>query len=159
MKWMLSLPLMLALGFPFSVLLPGRVSPLPQENKNDFDPGSNPQVTTCPPVVGTDGESPYLFGVLNDEGKHYADERERGVRATTFELQWRLYEPARHLTMAISLICRRFEWLTAGLVRAANPCCHYVPVGCFRSIQIFTLSTNLESVMILTPGSGQLPGD
>ncbi len=35
----------------------------------------------------------YLFGVINDEGLHYDDEWARGVRATTFELQWKLYEP------------------------------------------------------------------
>lgn len=37
--------------------------------------------------------TPYLFGVINDDGVHYADEWERGVNATTFELQWKLYEP------------------------------------------------------------------
>jgi hypothetical protein len=37
----------------------------------------------------------FLFGVINDEGRpqHYADEWARGVRATTLELQWKLYEP------------------------------------------------------------------
>jgi len=39
--------------------------------------------------------SEFLFGVINDEGQpqHYADEWARGVRATTLELQWKLYEP------------------------------------------------------------------
>jgi hypothetical protein len=35
----------------------------------------------------------FLFGVINDNGDHYDDEWNRGIRATTFELQWRLYEP------------------------------------------------------------------
>lgn len=37
----------------------------------------------------------FLFGVINDEGqpRHYADEWAHGVRATTLELQWKLYEP------------------------------------------------------------------
>lgn len=35
----------------------------------------------------------FLFGVVNDLGDHYADEWERGVRATTFELHWMHYEP------------------------------------------------------------------
>ena len=39
--------------------------------------------------------SEFLFGVINDAGdpQHYADEWARGVRATTLELQWKLYEP------------------------------------------------------------------
>ncbi|MGW8249024.1 MAG: beta-galactosidase [Anaerolineales bacterium] len=35
----------------------------------------------------------YLFGVVNDEGQHFNDLWDRGLRATTFELQWKLYEP------------------------------------------------------------------
>lgn len=34
-----------------------------------------------------------LFGVINDDGLHYNDQWARGVRATTFEFQWKLYEP------------------------------------------------------------------
>jgi hypothetical protein len=37
--------------------------------------------------------SRYLFGVINDDGLHYANQWARGVRATTFEFQWKLYEP------------------------------------------------------------------
>ncbi|MFQ5578139.1 MAG: hypothetical protein ACE5G8_14235, partial [Anaerolineae bacterium] len=36
---------------------------------------------------------PFTFGVINNNGLHYDDEWSRGVRATTLELQWRLYEP------------------------------------------------------------------
>jgi hypothetical protein len=42
-------------------------------------------------VPGT--SSPYLFGIINDRGQHDLDEWARGVRATTLELHWRLYEP------------------------------------------------------------------
>jgi hypothetical protein len=38
-------------------------------------------------------DSFYLFGVVNDQGQHYGDLWQRGVTATTFELQWKLYEP------------------------------------------------------------------
>ena len=38
-------------------------------------------------------QSHFLLGVMNDDGQHYADEWARGVRATTFELQWKRYEP------------------------------------------------------------------
>jgi hypothetical protein len=41
----------------------------------------------------TTSRESYLFGVINDEGLHYADEWKRGVRATTLELQWKRYEP------------------------------------------------------------------
>lgn len=37
--------------------------------------------------------SNYLFGVINDDGDHYDDQWARGVRATTFEFQWKKYEP------------------------------------------------------------------
>lgn len=37
--------------------------------------------------------NPPLFGVINDEGNHYNDLWNRGVRATTFEFQWKRYEP------------------------------------------------------------------
>lgn len=39
------------------------------------------------------GPGEALFGVINDEGGHYDDEWARGVRATTLELHWFLYEP------------------------------------------------------------------
>ena len=35
----------------------------------------------------------YLFGVVSDDGAHYADLWSKGVRATTFEFQWKEYEP------------------------------------------------------------------
>lgn len=47
--------------------------------------------TTTP--VGSVPQVRYLFGVINNDGLHYADEWARGVRATSFELQWKLYEP------------------------------------------------------------------
>ena len=37
--------------------------------------------------------SAYLFGVVNDDGLHYDDLWGRGVRAITFEFQWKRYEP------------------------------------------------------------------
>jgi hypothetical protein len=36
----------------------------------------------------------YLFGVLNDDGLHYEDEWQHGVRATNLELHWDRYEPS-----------------------------------------------------------------
>lgn len=36
---------------------------------------------------------PYRFGVVNDLGQYHDDLWNRGVRAVTFELQWKLYEP------------------------------------------------------------------
>ncbi|RME44214.1 MAG: hypothetical protein D6796_12075, partial [Caldilineae bacterium] len=44
-------------------------------------------------LLSATAQPPYLFGVINDDGLHYADEWARGVRATTFELHWDLYEP------------------------------------------------------------------
>jgi hypothetical protein len=44
-----------------------------------------------PPSMSPQGS--YLFGVINDDGRHYGDEWARGVRATTFELHWMRYEP------------------------------------------------------------------
>lgn len=38
-------------------------------------------------------KSDYLFGVINNQSQHYADEWARGVRATTLELHWMFYEP------------------------------------------------------------------
>jgi hypothetical protein len=38
-------------------------------------------------------EQPFLFGVINDREEHYADELQRGVRATVLELHWKFYEP------------------------------------------------------------------
>jgi hypothetical protein len=35
----------------------------------------------------------YLFGVISDQGQHDVDMWARGVRATTLELHWKLYEP------------------------------------------------------------------
>ncbi|MGB0384278.1 MAG: carbohydrate binding domain-containing protein [Ardenticatenaceae bacterium] len=43
--------------------------------------------------VADTSKSPYLFGVINNQSQHYADEWARGVRATTLELHWMFYEP------------------------------------------------------------------
>jgi hypothetical protein len=49
----------------------------------------------CPRAGAQAIETDYLFGVINDVGdpSHFVDEWARGVRATTLELQWKLYEP------------------------------------------------------------------
>lgn len=48
--------------------------------------------TRCIPA-GPGGRGRNLFGVINNQGEHYADEWAKGVRATVFELHWRHYEP------------------------------------------------------------------
>ncbi|MGD9049763.1 MAG: hypothetical protein PVF77_17030, partial [Anaerolineae bacterium] len=53
-------------------------------------PPSEPAIRSLPAVTP---RSPTLYGVINDDGQHYADEWARGVRATTFELHWMHYEP------------------------------------------------------------------
>jgi len=53
-------------------------------------PTATDRQATAAPLAPT---ARYLFGVINNLGQHYADEWARGVRATTFELQWKLYEP------------------------------------------------------------------
>ena len=45
------------------------------------------------PVTINSVSDPYVFGVINDLGDHFANEWEHGVRATTFELHWMHYEP------------------------------------------------------------------
>lgn len=51
--------------------------------------------------IGANGEAvtakTYLFGVVNDQGEHYGDLWNRGIRATTFEFQWKHYEPQEGL--------------------------------------------------------------
>lgn len=59
--------------------------PIPEYSA--FCPGGCIQST--PALIGPD----FLFGVINNDGHHYADEWQNGMRATTFEFQWRLYEP------------------------------------------------------------------
>ncbi len=51
------------------------------------------QPSTLPQTGVKSLNSAYMFGVINDQGQHYADLWERGVRATTFEFQWKRYEP------------------------------------------------------------------
>jgi len=72
----------------------------------------------------------YLFGVINDDGLHYDDEWARGVRATTFELQWRLYEPQEGVydTAYINFMKQSLARLKAqGWYVQLVPGYHYVP--------------------------------
>jgi len=48
------------------------------------------QAARVPPTIPS---IPYRFGVVNDISQHHNDLWTRGVRAVTFELQWKLYEP------------------------------------------------------------------
>jgi hypothetical protein len=43
--------------------------------------------------VNNSFSAPYIFGVVNDTGQNFDDLWARGVRATTFEFQWKKYEP------------------------------------------------------------------
>lgn len=47
----------------------------------------------CSDSTTVQNESKFLFGVINNDGHHYAEEWQNGVRATTFEFQWGFYEP------------------------------------------------------------------
>jgi Beta-galactosidase len=58
-----------------------------------MSPQDSPSDATQTSLAQRATQSRFLFGVMNDDGKHYADEWSRGVRATTFELQWKRYEP------------------------------------------------------------------
>jgi hypothetical protein len=61
-----------------------------------FSAGSILTRHTDPGLAGAAVQNPssiYLFGVVNDDGLHYDDLWQRGVRAVTFEFQWKRYEP------------------------------------------------------------------
>ena len=82
------------------------------------------------PAASTSSQVPYLFGVMNNDGKHYADEWARGVRATTFELQWKRYEPqpGAYDTVYIASMKRLLAQLKAqGWYVQLVPGYHYVP--------------------------------
>jgi hypothetical protein len=73
------------LGSEYRELL---AAPLPPRHEFPaFCPGNCLQSTSN--LIGQN----YLYGVINNDGQHYADEWQQGVRATTFEFQWQLYEP------------------------------------------------------------------
>jgi hypothetical protein len=71
----------------------GKTLPLPEfvpadmkrQEQHPLDP------VAAQPALSPDG--PILFGVINDREQHYADEWQRGVRATVLELHWKFYEP------------------------------------------------------------------
>lgn len=134
-KQLAYISIVLVLGFPITTLNSVPLSPIVQEDKNDFDREPAPQLTICPPILRPDGRKPYLFGIINDDGKHYSDEWRRGVRATTFELQWRLYEPAEgvydqayiaHMQESLQKIKEK-GWFVQLI-----PGYHYVPVWVFQ---------------------------
>jgi len=90
---------------------------------------------TAMPTGSASGAS-YLFGVINDNGLHYADEWKRGVRATTLELQWKLYEPQEGVydTAYINLMKQSLADLKAqGWYVQLVPGYHYVPDWVFTN--------------------------
>ena len=81
-------------------------------------------------------DSIYLFGVVNDQGQHYEDLWQRGLRAVTFELQWKLYEPQE------GLYDQTYIDHMKGLLRSLNergwfvqlvPGIHYAPMWVFTN--------------------------
>jgi hypothetical protein len=81
-------------------------------------------------------ESEFLFGIINDDGDHYQDEWDRGVRATTFELHWSLYEPQEGVydTMYINQRKQRLAELKAqGWYVQFTPGYQYVPNWVFNN--------------------------
>lgn len=78
----------------------------------------------------------YLFGVINNQGTHYDDEWARGVRATTLELQWKLYEPAQGVydTAYIDHMTSSMRSLkTQGWYVQLVPGYHYAPDWAFTA--------------------------
>ncbi len=63
-------------------------TPTAGDGSGDQHSEAQPTATQLPTLAPS-----FLFGVVNDDGRYYADEWQRGVRATTFELQWKRYEP------------------------------------------------------------------
>ncbi|HSR31257.1 MAG TPA: beta-galactosidase, partial [Anaerolineae bacterium] len=93
--------------------------------------GCNPQSGDPRLVLNSRAAStPYLFGVINDDGLHYGDEWKRGVHATTLELQWKLYEPQEDVynTNYINFMKQRLAELKAqGWYVQLVPGYQYVP--------------------------------
>ena len=90
--------------FKFLIILPvafslitnprvGSSSRTPQKNLDQDMPGKKIKLTYGCFPSGPGGRSRYPFGVINNQGEHYADEWAHGVRATVFELHWKYYEP------------------------------------------------------------------
>lgn len=85
----------------------------------------------------------FLFGVINDIGGHFEDERARGIRATTLEFQWKLYEPVQGAFDAayINQMKDRMAALKSqGWYVQLVPGYHYVPEW------VFTLYPDMEYV-------------
>ncbi|MCI0643758.1 MAG: beta-galactosidase, partial [Chloroflexi bacterium] len=101
-------------------------------------------------------EETYLFGVINDQGQHYADEWSRGVRATTFELQWRLYEPQEGVynTAYINQMQQRLSQLKAqGWYVQLVPGIHYVPEWVFSNYPDVAFVNQYGEAYLPPPGS------
>lgn len=78
----------------------------------------------------------YLFGVINDQGRHYEDEWQRGVRATTLELHWFHYEPQEGVyDMAyVARMQQQVQALKAqGWIVQLVPGFQYVPAWVFEN--------------------------
>lgn len=79
---------------------------------------------------------PYTFGVVNDDGLHYAELWEMGVRATTFEFQWKRYEPIEgvyDLSYVQHLRELLVELKTQGWAVQMVPGFHYAPDWVFQN--------------------------
>ena len=88
------------------------------------------------PGGATATSASYLFGIINDDGSHYAGEWARGVRATTFELHWELYEVQEGVydTDYISSRKQKLAQLEAqGWTVQLVPGYHYVPGWVFSN--------------------------
>ncbi len=98
------------------------------------DPVQAQALSETPGMGASTPNSHYLFGVINNEGNHYDDEWARGVRATTFELQWKRYEPAQGVydTVYIEhMITILRDLKSQGWYVQLAPGYHYVPAWVF----------------------------
>lgn len=79
----------------FSFIIPAGAVRVLGQGVPDFATKPNRRIARHSKIRSAQAAGGYLFGVLNDDGAHYQDEWERGVRATNFEVQWKRYEPAQ----------------------------------------------------------------
>jgi len=100
-----------------------------------------PTFTPLPPTPTPTPYSPpptghYLFGVVNDQGYHYSDERQRGIDVTLMPLQWRMYEPqpGEYNQVYVSFVQLELDWLrSAGWKIILDPGYQYAPDWVFNS--------------------------
>ncbi len=92
---------------PPTATQPATSTPTPRPTFTPALPTATPTAAPTPPAEH------YMFGVVNNLGYHYSDERQKGLQVTLLPLRWDIYEkqPGNYSLVYVSYVQQELDWL------------------------------------------------